>query len=70
MSKTEDWIKEQITFGKLKTVSKDDAKKRMDICKECERFANLKPLGYCKECGCYMPFKTRLLGSECPIGKW
>lgn len=42
------------------------AKERMEICKACP---NLK-LNFCKECGCFMPAKTKLKWASCPIGKW
>lgn len=40
---------------------------RYDICKSCPSFSILKT---CKECGCIMPLKTKINGSNCPIGKW
>jgi hypothetical protein len=24
----------------------------------------------CKQCGCFMEFKTRLEAAKCPLGKW
>lgn len=45
---------------------KQTAKMRMDICKACPNLA----LNLCKECGCFMPAKTKLAWTECPIGKW
>ena len=41
-------------------------KVRMKICKACP---DLK-LNFCTNCGCYMPFKSRLKGSKCPKDKW
>jgi hypothetical protein len=46
--------------------SQELAQKRMDICNGCE-FLKFK---FCKECGCFMPAKTLLQESKCPIGKW
>jgi hypothetical protein len=43
------------------------AKKRYAICVECDKITKIRT---CKECGCFMPFKVRLTGAECPIGKW
>lgn len=40
---------------------------RMDICRSCDK---LSVINFCGECGCFMPLKTRLRGSSCPIGKW
>lgn len=42
-------------------------KQRMDICINCEFLINLKR---CSKCGCFMPVKTQLKKSKCPIGKW
>ena len=44
------------------------AKDRMEICEQCDRY-NSK-LKLCKECGCFMPAKTMLTGSPCPLEKW
>lgn len=43
------------------------AKKRYAICLECEELLKLR---ICNKCGCFMPFKVRIAGVECPIGKW
>ena len=39
---------------------------RMRVCKECVHCNK----GICSKCGCILNFKTRLKGTECPIGKW
>lgn len=41
---------------------------RINICKECDQF--IKITSQCKMCGCYMPAKTALSGSTCPLRKW
>lgn len=41
---------------------------RMEICHGCDRLNGL--LQTCRECGCFMPAKTRLAHAECPLGKW
>ena len=38
------------------------------ICKQCEKFDN--KLKLCKVCKCFMPVKTRLPNTKCPLGKW
>ena len=48
--------------------SKEKAEQRMSICKECPSYKSL--LFICSECGCIMPAKTRINGSNCPLGKW
>ena len=41
---------------------------RMAICKTCDFFINKTTT--CKKCGCFMILKTKILSSQCPIGKW
>jgi len=42
------------------------AKKRMDICEECDYYKNY----FCKKCGCVMAVKTKYRSMFCPVGKW
>jgi hypothetical protein len=51
-----------------KKVETDVAKKRMSLCSDCPFL--VKATTTCTKCGCFMKLKTRLEGSECPIGKW
>ena len=48
--------------------SKDLAKSRLDICRQCE-FLD-KKLVVCMQCGCFMKLKTTLHEASCPVGKW
>lgn len=48
--------------------SRAEARALLDVCKECPFY--MKGIHVCKQCGCFMPAKTRLAHSECPIGKW
>jgi hypothetical protein len=41
---------------------------RMSICKECPELINLTK--QCKQCGCVMTAKVKLLVAECPLNKW
>jgi hypothetical protein len=45
-----------------------DLKARMVVCRECEKFN--KHLAQCKVCKCFMPVKTKIKSSKCPLGKW
>lgn len=45
-----------------------EAQKRLNICKGCDRF--LKLTSQCKECGCVMVGKVKLKAATCPLGKW
>lgn len=51
----------------LTFVDKETSKNRLDICKSCEFYNNL--LGQCKKCGCFMPFKTKLMYDPIESGK-
>ena len=44
------------------------AKKRLIVCKSCDKFNKLTKI--CKICSCFMPMKTKLKNSECPLYKW
>jgi len=41
---------------------------RMTICKNCPEF--IKLTSQCKQCGCIMKAKTKLLNAVCPLGHW
>lgn len=74
MSKWEDWKK---SLGDSRPwhlldpdrMLDDDQKieSRLKICESCEFYKITKQ---CSKCGCFMPLKTKLAISECPIGKW
>ena len=42
------------------------AQKRIAICRECEHYR----MFVCTQCGCFMPAKTRIRFTECPLKKW
>ena len=54
----------QILFG----VNGEIAKARYNICKGCSSFSELTKI--CKECGCFMPVKTKFKNNKCPLDKW
>jgi len=51
-----------------KYVEKEEADKRLDICKACPHL--LTATVQCQKCGCFMHLKTKLAKAECPIGHW
>ena len=53
---------------KTRDAAPDEAKRRYDICLECPEL--LQVTKQCKQCGCFMNLKTKLLAAKCPIGKW
>ena len=40
---------------------------RMNICNTCEKLTSIK---FCSSCGCFMPVKSRIKTTSCPLGKW
>lgn len=50
----------------------DELKKRVEsrltVCKDCPFF--FKSTKQCKKCGCFLPAKTAIPNSTCPINKW
>ena len=44
-----------------------DPEERMKICKTCPFMGDDKR---CGKCGCFLPAKTRVKKSSCPIGRW
>lgn len=57
----------KIEFEKKQDVKIEKFKERMKICKSCEK---LNSLNFCTMCNCFMPIKTRLKRSHCPLKKW
>lgn len=51
----------------LATGGTTDPKARMDICSRCPFMGDDKR---CGKCGCFLPAKTRVAKSSCPIGLW
>lgn len=43
------------------------AKERYSICKSCEYLTAIKN---CEKCRCFMPAKTTISITKCPIDKW
>lgn len=58
-------IKDLLT-GKLEYVDAPTKTDRMTICHSCEARKN----NFCTVCGCYLPAKTKLKKSECPMELW
>jgi hypothetical protein len=61
----------RISYNTTFIVEQDEtaeSKSRMDICNSCDRL--MTPVKICKECYCFMPAKTLIPISVCPLGKW
>lgn len=46
---------------------KQTSEDRYKICKSCDQLNKLK---LCKQCGCFMPLKTKIAVVNCPLNKW
>jgi hypothetical protein len=51
-----------------KYATKDFSDTRFAICEVCPSF--IRTTTQCKECGCFMKLKTKLVKAACPLGKW
>lgn len=49
-------------------VSDDVYKKRLEICKNCDKFD--KSQDRCRECGCFVSVKAKFVLDSCPLNKW
>lgn len=56
------------TDGKDLMVDDELFQERINICNSCEKY-DAGP-NRCKECGCYLDVKARLILDSCPLGKW
>ncbi len=45
-----------------------DAYERLKVCEGCDKY--LKMAKICSACKCFMPLKTRLRQTKCPLEKW
>lgn len=52
--------------GNLEFVDASTKTDRLTICQSCEARDN----NFCTVCGCYLPAKTKLKKSECPMELW
>ena len=41
---------------------------RMEICRKCDQLKVKLPI--CRQCKCFMPVKTRIKSTSCPLNKW
>lgn len=48
--------------------SDDIIKERLKTCSQCDKFDSSD--ARCKECGCYIPVKAKLILDSCPLDKW
>jgi hypothetical protein len=43
---------------------------RQKICASCSSLTHTFGVETCRECGCVIAAKTRILSAACPLGKW
>jgi hypothetical protein len=70
-NKTTTNIVKRISYNISFNVAQDEtpeSKSRMDVCNACDRL--MQPVKICKECYCFMPAKTLIPISVCPLDKW
>jgi hypothetical protein len=53
---------------KVLFVSDEVYEERINICKGCEKYNDLE--SRCKECGCFIPAKAKIIIDSCPLNKW
>jgi len=56
------------TQGQNLTVSDEVYAERVTICKGCPEYLELQ--NECRNCGCYIPMKAKIILDSCPLGKW
>jgi len=49
-------------------IDKEYAQARYNICKSCNNF--IPAVHLCRQCGCYMKLKVKLISAECLLKKW
>ena len=67
-----EWIKRVITgwYNVLTHKMSDEACRRYEICKKCDKLIKIGSTTWCSECGCAIPQKCASQDEECLIGKW
>ncbi len=58
----------QQNHDKFLFVSDEVYKERMMTCKGCDKYHEFE--NRCKECGCYVPAKAKVILDSCPLNKW
>lgn len=54
----------------LPQTSDPEQEKRLNICKECDKYIDNGGDPRCSECGCFLKIKTSWAGESCPLKKW
>lgn len=54
--------------GNSLVVSDETYAERVSICKGCDKYNDLE--SRCRECGCFVPAKAKIILDSCPLKKW
>ena len=54
--------------GSSLMVSDETYKERISTCKGCAMYDDLE--SRCRECGCFVPAKAKIILDSCPLNKW
>lgn len=54
--------------GEVLIVSDKVFDERLEICRGCEKYDKYE--NRCKECGCFIPAKAKIILDSCPLNKW
>lgn len=58
----------QQNHNSVLVVSEEVYKERIMTCRGCDKYDELE--NRCRECGCYLPAKAKVILDSCPLGKW
>jgi len=62
-----DWNDQEHRPTGNREVEKSIRQQRIEICEKCPNITGFK---MCKICKCFLPVKTYLYFTDCPINKW
>lgn len=43
---------------------------RFKVCMSCPFISTKSKFGVCRQCGCLVYLKTKIINTKCPKGKW
>ena len=64
-------VAKDVVQGNVEFVNTFVKDARLAICKACEHYRPMGPVGgQCAQCGCYLQAKATLARATCPLNKW
>ena len=66
------WIKSVITgwYNVITNNLSDEANRRYEICKQCDKNLKIGASHICSDCGCFLPQKCASPEEKCLMNKW